>query len=271
MYVRHVIDSLDLPELGLYRDMRSQADPLALGLFIAEGEKIVRRLLESPHRVVSVLMPSEWEPSFIELLDARPEPIQLYIAPKAVLSAMTGFKLFQGVLGLGVVPPPLTWDELVGLVSPQLFTALDGLTNAVNVGLVARNAAALGIQALVLGETCAHPYLRRSVRSAMGTNFKLPYFLSTDLVNTLRELEKRGIQCVAAHPHVEDRFLPDIDLARPSCIVLGSEGHGVQAQTLEVCSATAAIPMQRGVDSLNVGNASAAFFYEAWRQRFGVR
>ncbi|HTI68722.1 MAG TPA: RNA methyltransferase, partial [Candidatus Limnocylindria bacterium] len=219
--VEPILDFED-PRFAPFRNMRAQIDHLGEGLFIAEGEKIVRRLVESPHQVVSVLLPPDWQSEYEPLLAARSEAITLFVAPKSVLSQLTGFTLFQGVLALGRVPSSWSLPQLLQtLPAPRLFAAVDGVTNAVNVGLVTRNAVAMGVQALIVGETSAHPYLRRSVRGAMGTLFKLPYHVSTNLVETLAELRAAGVNCIAAHPHTDRRFLYDVDLRRDTCIVLG--------------------------------------------------
>lgn len=263
----HSITDFDDPRLAPYRNMRLQVDHLGEGLFVAEGEKVVRRMLESRHEVVSVLVPPSWQAEYEPLLEARPEAVDLFVAPKNVLSQLTGFVLFQGVLGIGRAPRPATLDELLALPRPRLFAAVDAVTNAVNVGLVLRNAVALGVQALIVGETSAHPYLRRSVRSCMGALFKVPYLLSTDLASTLGQLRAAGVACIAAHPHTDEVVLPDARLDRDCCIVLGSEGEGIRAPVRTACDQRVVVPMQAGVDSLNVGNAAAVFFYEAWRQR----
>jgi tRNA G18 (ribose-2'-O)-methylase SpoU len=144
------------------------------------------------------------------------------------------------------------------------------LSNAENVGAVVRNATALGAQALVVGEGCAHPYLRRAVRSSMGTIFKLPYCTTPSLASTLKFLRQQGIRCVAAHPHVDRRTLWDSDLSKDCCIVLGAEGDGIRPEVLEACDEAVMIPMGAGVDSLNVASAAAVFFSEAARQRSGL-
>lgn len=268
MFSVETINDLDDPRLAPFRNMRAQVDHLGEGLFIAEGEKIVRRLVESPHQVVSVVLPPDWQAEYEPLLAARPDHITLFVAPKSLLSQLTGFTLFQGVLALGRVPKALGENELIeSLPAPRLFAAVDAVTNAVNVGLVIRNAVAMGVQALIVGETSAHPYLRRSVRSAMGTIFKLPYHLSPNLPVTLARLREAGITCMAAHPHTDRRYLYDTDLRRDVCVVLGSEGEGIRPATLAACNEVVAVPMLNGVDSLNVGNAAAVFFYEALRQR----
>jgi tRNA G18 (ribose-2'-O)-methylase SpoU len=261
------IDSLEDPRLAPYRNMRAQVDHLGEGVFIAEGEKVVRRMLDSDLETLSILLPPRWLPEYETLLANRPGSIDVFVAPKDVLSRLTGFTLFQGVLGLGRVPRPTTFQELIALPRPRLFAAVDAVANAVNIGLVLRNAAALGVQALVVGETSAHPYLRRSVRSCMGTVFRIPYLLSPSLAVTLGQLRNAGVRCLAAHPHTDQLLLPDARLDSDVCIVLGSEGDGIRPEVRAACDAQVLIPMQAGVDSLNVGNASAIFFYEAWRQR----
>lgn len=263
----NTITDFDDPRLAPYRNMRSQVDTLGEGLFVAEGEKVVRRMLESSHEVVSVLVPPAWQAEYEGLLARRAETVELFVAPKDVLSQLTGFVLFQGVLGLGRAPRPATMEELLALPGPRLFAALDAVTNAVNVGLVLRNAVAMGVQALIVGETSAHPYLRRSVRACMGAVFKVPYLLSGDLVATLGRLREAGVACIAAHPHTDEVVLPDARLDKDCCIVLGSEGEGIRPAVREACDQRVVVPMQAGVDSLNVGNAAAVFFYEAWRQR----
>lgn len=267
MFQIHQIDSFDDPRLAPYVNMRAQVDHLTEGVFIAEGEKVVRRMLESQLVPISLLLPPNWLPDYQSLFADHPGSIDLFVAPKNVLTRLTGFTLFQGVLGLGRVPRPATLQELLQLPQPRLFAAVDAVANAVNIGLVLRNAAALGVQALIVGETSAHPYLRRSVRSCMGTVFRIPYLLSPSLTVTLAHLRDAGIRCIAAHPHTDQLLLPDARLDSDVCIVLGSEGEGISRAVRAACDQQVLIPMQAGVDSLNVGNASAIFFYEAWRQR----
>jgi tRNA G18 (ribose-2'-O)-methylase SpoU len=264
----HPIHSLDLPELAPYRTMRRQMEQREQGIFVAEGEKVVRRLLESPLAVVSLLLPEKWAHEYETLLRARPETIPVYVAEKAVLETLTGFSMYQGVLAIGKVPPARTLESLLQTrVRPCLFAAVDALANAENLGALVRNAAAFGVQALLVGNTSSSPFLRRAVRSSMGTIFRLPVVEQLALPQALRELRAHGIRCVAAHPHADASRLSQADFARDCCIVFGSEGYGLSAEVLEACDEAVAIPMAADVDSLNVGSAAVVFFYEATRQR----
>src|SRR5437867_2683985 len=186
-HIQHV-ESLDLPELAPYRTMRRHVDHVQQRIFVAEGEKVVRRLLESDFSVVSALMPEKWVRALEPLLEARPENIPVFIAPKDRLEELIGFSMFQGVMAVGRFPEPLSLETLLSQSPrPYLLVALEGLTSAENLGVIVRNCVAFGVHALVVGETCSTPYLRRAVRNSMGTLFKLPVVEPPGLVQTLRQ------------------------------------------------------------------------------------
>src|SRR5258705_8467159 len=98
------IESFDLPELQPYRTMRRQAEHRQQGIFVAEGDKVVRRLLESHFEVVSVLLPEKWFPALAPLLEKRSEQVRVFVAEKALLETLTGFSMYQGLLAVGKVP-----------------------------------------------------------------------------------------------------------------------------------------------------------------------
>jgi tRNA G18 (ribose-2'-O)-methylase SpoU len=268
MFTVHKIDSLDLPELAPYRTMRQQLEHRRQQFFIAEGEKVVRRLLESRFTVVSLLLPEKWLEVLEPLLRARPEEIQVYVAEKQVLETLTGFSMYQGLLAMGRIPTLATLDGVLrSSKRPVLFAAVDGLTSAENLGALVRNSVGFGAQGLLVGETSSSPFLRRAVRSSMGTIFQLPVVELADLPAALQELRRQNIRCIAAHPHTDRKMVSQADYTRDCCLVFGSEGYGISASVLAACDEAVAIPMSHGVDSLNVGSASAVFLYEANRQR----
>jgi len=278
------ITSFDAPEVAPYRTMRRSAEHEALGLFVAEGEKVVRRLLASPFTIDSIVLPKKWLPEFQPLLEARPEDITVFLAEKSLLESLTGFSLFQGILAVAKTPAPNPLEEILAASpKPQLLVAVDELANAENLGALMRNCVAFGVHALLVGETSSSPYLRRSVRNSMGAIFQLPVWEARranqaaqvrrddpapfSLAQTLRELRARGVRCIAAHPHASGRTLSQADFSGDCCVVFGSEGNGISAPVLAACDEAVEIPMQNGVDSLNVGAAAAVFLYEANRQR----
>ena len=306
MFRIQTISSLDLPELAPYRTMRQSQDHYEQGIFVTEGTKVVRRLLESSFTVVSVLLPEKWVPEFEPLLNARPEKeIPVYVATgKQMLEDLIGFSMYQGVLAVGRIPRKHSLNEVLERTpQPRLLVAADGLANAENLGALVRNCAAFNVQGLIVGENSSSPFLRRSVRNSMGTIFHLPVVelggrrpgrwgeiarqpqpspstecggspevspcpnADLSLAQALHQLRERGVRCVAAHPHAEGRTLWQADFKNDCCIVFGSEGHGLTKDILRMCDEAVAIPMPPNVDSLNVGSAAAVFLYEACRQR----
>ena len=263
------IDSLENPELTPYRTLRHTADHEKEGIFIAEGEKVVARLMKSDLEVVSVLTTKEWFKVYSERLESRPGTISVFLGEKTLLNSIVGFHLHQGIMAVARIPKTLGLETIMNQSKrPLLFVAIEGMTNSENLGVVVRNCVAFGVQALLVGETSSNPYLRRSVRNSMGTIFQLPIVPVSNLANTIQELKTRFlVEVVAAHPRAEQLTMDSPWFCKDCCIVFGSEGYGISRETLAVCSGAVAIPMTLGVDSLNVSSASAVLLYEIMRQR----
>jgi tRNA G18 (ribose-2'-O)-methylase SpoU len=231
------------------------------------------------------LLPEKHLENFRPLLAARPENLNVFLAEKKLLEQLVGFSMYQGVLAVGKIPLPASLDGILQKSpKPLMLVAVDGLTNAENLGALVRNCVAFGAQALIVGETSSSPFLRRAVRNSMGTIFQLPvielaklgqrhqfttkpHTTKLTLVECLKELRGRGIRCIAAHPHTDKKFLSQADFSGDCCLVFGSEGDGISRNVLESCDEAVAIPMPPAVDSLNVGAAAAVFLYEVGRQR----
>lgn len=218
--------------------------------------------------MVSVLLPEKWARELTPLLASRSGQTQVYVAEKPLLETLTGFSMYQGLLAIGKVPAAVSLEEVLRQgPRPRLLVAVDGLTSAENLGALARNCAAFGVQALITGETCPSPFLRRAVRASMGAIFHLPVIEARNLVETLERLRSQPVRCIAAHPHASGLLIEQAHFQSDCCLVFGSEGYGLAPATLAACDEAAAIPMPPGVDSLNVASAAAVFLYEANRQR----
>ena len=143
-----------------------------LGIFVAEGEKVVRRLLESPLEVLSLLVSPDW----LSKLEGSGhvqgrEGVAVFLAEQDLLWEIVGFNIHQGIMAVARVPAELL---LADLPPEHLLLALDGIRIAENAGVIVRNCAALGAHAILVGETSCSPYLRRAVRSSMGAIFRMP-------------------------------------------------------------------------------------------------
>jgi len=259
---------LDQVELLPYGTLRRQEDHRRQGVFVAEGQLVVERLLASPLEVVSLLATPRWLEQIQTALDQRRESLRIFLAEAELLAEIVGYHAHQGLMALARVPPQPRLPELLeNRTQPALLLALEGVANPENIGVIVRSAASFGVSALIVGETAADPWLRRAVRNSMGAIFHLPVIRVSDLAATLSDLQlSYGIQAFAACPR-EGAPLWRADLTRECCFVLGHEGCGLRPQVTSACGGLITIPMSPGPDSLNVAGAAAVLLYEANRQR----
>lgn len=262
------VQSLTIPELQPFRTLRRPHEHFKEGIFVAEGEKVVRRLLSSGLSVISMLLTPKWHEQLASTSALNNSAVTIYIAEKELLETIVGYNLHQGIMAVAKVPAEVPVENILSSKTESHFlVALDGLVNAENVGIVVRNCAAFGVDGVLAGETSSSPYLRRAVRNSMGTVFNLPVHHVSDLSATLRNLTERyGTRIIAAHPH-EETTIHTCSFSGKICIVFGNEGEGISSRILDVCRERAAIPMNNGTDSINVASASAVFLYEAAKQR----
>jgi len=265
MFEVREVTTLNLPELAPYRTLRRPVEHQKQGIFVAEGDKVVRRLLDSGLTLVSMLMTPDW---FHRLFTTGTQPpCQVFVADKKLVETIVGYGLHQGIMAVGRIPREQPLDEMIQLTQqPHLLVALDGIANAENVGVIMRNAAAFGAQGIVVGETSSSPYLRRAVRNSMGAVFRLPVVSSTNTVEDLGSLRTKGFSVIAAHPRAS-LSLYEADLTGDLCLILGNEESGVSTPVLEICTHQISIPILNQIDSLNVSSACAVFLYEIPRQR----
>ncbi|HLP16525.1 MAG TPA: RNA methyltransferase [Bacteroidota bacterium] len=262
------IESLELPVLEPYRTLRRPIEHQQQGIFIAEGDKVVDRLLESNVRMMSILCSPHWFGALKERLEAKQDLIDAFIAEERLMETIVGHRLHKCVMAIGIIPKHGTLDEMLTRVTHAPFlVAVDGIMNAENMGVIIRNCAGFSADALLVSDSSCDPYLRRSVRNSMGNIFRLPICYEPSLATLLESARSRGIRVFAADAHAETVELSDARFEQPCCIVLGSEGTGISRGVLDVCDESVRIPMRDGFDSFNVASASAVLMYEVQRRR----
>jgi len=266
----HYLEDFDRPELEPFKTLRRRKDMERLDRFVVEGDKCVRRLLDSrvPYQIESLMLTPEWLLKLRGELEVRPEDIHAYVAGHRAIEEFTGFTVYQDIKVTARVVENRTLQSVMEKARrPWLFVACDGLANAENMGTVIRNTAAFGGHGLIVGETSTSPLLTRTIRASMGTVFELPFVHEENLVNALKDLKWQGTRIVGAHAHAKQKTIGEVDFRGDVCLVFGSEGHGLSPKVEAVCDDLAIIPMAPRVDSLNVGSAVSVFLYEAVRQR----
>jgi tRNA G18 (ribose-2'-O)-methylase SpoU len=259
----------DDPRLADYRDLRDVELRKHLeaehGLFLAEGEKVVRRAVESGFAPRSFLMAPRWLDGLADVLDSSDAPC--FVMSEALAEQVTGFHVHRGALASLARRPLPSVDEV--LAGARTVVVLEDIVDHTNVGAAFRSAAALGIDAVLLAPRCADPLYRRAVKVAMGAVFTVPYARLESWYDAMPQLSRAGFTTVALTLAEDATAIEDaVDGLDRVALVLGSEGHGLSPRWKTTADRRAVIPMRPGIDSLNVAAASAvACYVTARRQR----
>ncbi len=265
--VQDVTDPDD-PRLDDFRDLNSidrRPDlPTGKGLVIAEGVLVVQRMLASrftPHALLGT------ERRLDELKDdLAGAEVPFYRAPADVMARVVGFHLNRGVLAAARRVPEPSVAQLVE--GARTIAVLEGVNDHENLGSIFRNAAGLGVDAVVFGSGCADPLYRRAVRVSMGHALLVPYARSANWPADLGMLKESGFRLLAMTPHGDACALARAMAAARDdrvAVLVGAEGPGLSPAALRLSEVRVRIPMSRGTDSLNVATAAALAFYERVR------
>ena len=251
-------DYRDLRDVQLRRHLES-----AEGLFLAEGEKVVRRAVAAGHDPRSFLMAPRWLDGLADVLDRTDAPC--YVVSEALAEEVTGFHVHRGALA-SLHRRPLPGVEQV-LAGARSVLVLEDLVDHTNVGAVFRSGAALGFDAVLLSPRCADPLYRRAVKVGMGAVFTLPWTRLPAWRDALPRLSARGFTTVALTLSADavpvEHAVAGVGRV---ALVLGTEGHGISAHWEQQADRRATIAMAAGIDSLNVAAASAVACYVAARR-----
>ncbi|MBR1471770.1 MAG: RNA methyltransferase [Lachnospiraceae bacterium] len=279
------VKELDLPELQIYASS-SETQLLHyhepdLGIFIAESLRVIGRALDAGYEPLSLLL----EPGNLEATEGNvPErcgEVPVYVASADALSKLAGYKLTGGALCAMRRKALRSPAEICA--GAGRIAVMEGITNPTNVGAIFRSAAALGVEAVLMTPDCSDPLYRRAARVSMGTVFQIPwgFFARRKKEQQLKAgremkqpadvalLKEMGYTTVAMALTDRSVSIADERLhhAEKLAIILGNENNGLTEQTIEACDYTVRIPMQNGVDSLNVAAASAVAFWELCGKR----
>ncbi len=258
------------PRLDDFRDLNSvdrRPDlPTGKGLVIAEGVLVVQRMLASRFRPRAMLGTDRRLRELAADLGVTDAPY--YRVTAEVMADVVGFHLNRGVLAAASRPGELTVDQV--LDGARTVAVLEGVNDHENLGSIFRNAAGLGVDAVVFGTGCADPLYRRAVRVSMGHALLVPYAWAAVWPADLTLLRDNGFRTLAMTPDPAAPTLSDA-MAKVGgdrvAILVGAEGPGLTETAMRASDVRVRIPMSRGTDSLNVATAAALAFYE--RVRFG--
>ena len=278
------VENLDDPRLDAYvrltdTQLRSKLEP-EKGIFIAESAKVIQRALDADYEPLSLLTEPKWLERMSEVTEAfEAKGAPIFVASHEAMEQIAGYEVTRGALAAFRRPPLPSVEDVVA--KARRVAVLEDITNHTNVGAIFRSAAALGIDGILLTPGCFDPLYRRAVRVSMGAVFKVPWtYIGTDVSGSgmhgnarheggwaktgIPQLHELGFETVALALSEDAIPIDDPALAHADklAIILGTEGDGLAARTIEMADHVAMIPMSHGVDSLNVAAASAVAFWQ---------
>jgi tRNA G18 (ribose-2'-O)-methylase SpoU len=239
-------------------DLRRRREP-AEGLFIAEGEKVIRRAREAGYAMRSMLLSAKWVDVMRDVIEESPAPV--YVVEPGLAEQVTGYHVHRGALASMQRKPLPTAGDL--LRTARRVVIMESVNDHTNIGAIFRSAAALGMDAVLLSPDCADPLYRRSVKVSMGAVFSVPYARLDPWPGSLETVREAGFTVLALTPDETAKTLDETAPHRMDrvALMLGAEGDGLTRRALTAADTRVRIPMSHGVDSLNVGAAAAVAFY----------
>ncbi len=253
-------DFLHLTDVALRRKLEPER-----GMYLAESFKVLTRALAAGHAPRAVITQEKWLDQIEPMLSAYDVPV--YVGSAEHIESITGFDVHRGVIASIQRPVMPTLESVVR--NATRVVVLENIVDHTNVGAIFRSVAALGADAVIVSPECADPLYRRSVRVSMGTVFQVPWTRITEWPHAIGELKALGFTVAALALDESAITLRQLVAERHDriAIVMGTEGHGLSPSTINRCDRTVMIPMQHGIDSLNVAAASAVALYALSEQQ----
>ncbi|MCD6259090.1 MAG: RNA methyltransferase [Helicobacteraceae bacterium] len=249
------LESIDSQEVFIYKQLRENHFSHD-NSFIADSPKVVNEILKTSLDIKSILATQEYYQEHEALLTSQ-EGLKCYVASKEQMEGIIGHKIHHNCMLHGIRPRENTLEEMGdGIIM------LDAITSTENLGSIARSAAALGVDSLILSKHSPHPYARRSLRVSMGHISKLKYHIYEDIFATIKKLQSLGYSVIAAEISEDAQLLSEIKIPKKWVLLMGHEGHGLSPEVIQACDATVLIEMAEGIKSLNVAVASSILMYQ---------
>jgi tRNA G18 (ribose-2'-O)-methylase SpoU len=250
-------DYVRLRETSLRRHLESEH-----GLFIAEGDKVIRRAVAAGYRPRSFLLAPRWLDSLQDVLQAWPD-VPVYVVSERLAEEVTGFHVHRGALASLHREQR---QQVADLLRSERLVVCEDIVDHTNVGAILRNAAGLGWDGVLLSPRAADPLYRRAIKVSMGAVFSLPWARLPDWYSAPQLLHDAGFSTFALTLADDALDLADVagDLARRPrkvAILLGTEGAGLSQRWSDESTTRVRIPMAAGIDSLNVAAAAAISCY----------
>lgn len=230
------------------------------GVFVAEGKKL---FLEAPAARIREVFASR---TFFEQdgCGLKPDCPAVTVVEDAVFARMSDTRTPQGVL---CIMEQFSYSLTPLLAKPApLIAVLEDLQDPGNLGTIFRSGEGAGVDGVILTKGSVDVYNPKTVRSAMGSLFRVPFLYTDRLVETLRTLQQAGVTVYGAHLKGTACY-DGFSYLGGTAFLIGNEGNGLSEEAADRADACLRIPMEGRVESLNASVAASLLLYEAYRQR----
>lgn len=256
------------------------------GLFVAEG---VKMFAEAPTgRIEKVYIAQRMEAELKEKYATKLGKVPCEIVADEVFDKMSDTKTPQGVLclirqfhyniedmlagkyrrnnkGMSIVMNDDSHTETKDK-KQMLFIVLEDMQDPGNLGTVFRTGEGAGVDGIIMSGRTVDVYNPKTIRSTMGSVYRVPFLYAEDICAAIRTLQQHGI-CVYAAQLKKSKSYDMFDYRKGTAFLIGNESNGLKEETAECADAYLRIPMEGRVESLNAAVASSILLYEAYRQR----
>lgn len=228
------------------------------GLFVIEGIRMFREV--PPESVQSVYVSESFAKEHGEALCG----LCFETVKDSVFEHMSDTCTPQGILA-SVRMPEYTLEDILRAANP-LIIVLENIQDPGNLGTIVRTAEGAGASGIIMSKDTADIYNPKTVRSTMGSVYRLPFIYAEDICAAVRDLGKMGIKTCAAHLEGSQEYY-NIDYTGPAAVLIGNEGNGLTEKLTAAAQSRIRIPMEGKLESLNAAVSAAVILYEAARQR----
>ena len=230
------------------------------GIFVVEGRKM---FAEAPKEWVTQIYVSETfvkEPEHEKLLSGR----EYEVVSDNVLKSISDTQTPQGILCLVRMPEYKLEDVLQGERTHLLI--LESIQDPGNLGTMLRTGEGAGISGILMNRTTVDLFNPKTIRSTMGSIYRVPFLVVDDLEETIRNLQSDGVRVFAAHLKGTKSY-DTADYRMPTAFMIGNEGNGLSDEIANLADSYIRIPMEGQVESLNAAISATLLMYECNRQR----
>lgn len=230
------------------------------GLFVAEGKKMFSEAPRDWLRGVYVSERFLRDPGAGKMLSG----VEYEVVADTVFEQISDTVTPQGIISLVQMPR----YQLSGLLRGERthLLILEGIQDPGNLGTMLRTAEGAGVTGVIVNRTTADLFAPKTIRSTMGSIYRMPYFIAENLAETVRKIQEQGVRIFAAHLSGERQY-DRADYTKATAFLIGSEGSGLSEEISALSDERLRIPMEGAVESLNAAVSAALLMYEAKRQR----